>query len=346
MNRTRIICTLGPSSQALPVLEGMAGAGMDVARINCSHGSRAQHRLRLHNVNELNKRCGTRVKRLLDLQGHRIRVRLPERNRQLELAQNDSVLLVRRDEASRKNSIAIDYPGALEDIPEGSLVYIDDGSIALKVKKRRGTAIVATVVVPGIVRNGKGVNIPGADLKFGSLSDRDKADMELAATDGVDFVAQSFVHDADDIVQLRRLAKQNGARCKLIAKIESREAIDNLDEILRVSDGIMVARGDMGVSVPIYQVPVLQKMIIARCRSAGRFVITATQMLESMTVNSRPTRAEVSDVANAVIDGSNYVMLSGETAIGKHPVETVRMMRQIVQFTERYLAEPTKRVRR
>ncbi len=338
MKKAAIICTLGPSSRTLAVLEDMIRAGMDVARVNCSHGSRAQHRLLLSLVDRHNSRRRKRVKKMLDLQGYRVRVHLPGRRRELVLNQDDAVLLSTAGGAAGKCALALDYPGSPGDIPVGSLVYIDDGSVSLRVERRRGDFLCARTVAPGTVKEGKGVNIPGANLVFGGLTDRDRADLESGLAVGADFVAQSFVRDARDIVLLGDFRRKHGLRFKLIAKIESRQGIQNLDGILEVCDGIMVARGDLGVSVPIFQVPVLQKTIIAKCRDAGRFAITATQMLESMTERPLPTRAEVSDVANAVIDGSDYVMLSAETAVGKHPVETVRMMRQIVRFTEAYLS--------
>ena len=338
MKKAAIICTLGPSSRTSAVLEDMTRAGMDVARVNCSHGSRAQHRLLLSLVDRLNSGRRKRVKKMLDLQGYRVRVRLPGRRRELVLNQGDAVLLSTAGGATGKCALALDYPGSAGDIPVGSLVYVDDGSVALRVERRRGDFLSARTVVPGTVREGKGVNIPEANLVFGGLTDRDRADLESGLAAGVDFVAQSFVREARDMLLLDDFRRKHGLRFKLIAKIESRQGIQNLDGILEVCDGIMVARGDLGVSVPIFQVPVLQKTIIAKCRDAGRFAITATQMLESMTERPLPTRAEVSDVANAVIDGSDYVMLSAETAVGKHPVETVRMMSQIVRFTEAYLS--------
>ena len=343
--KTAIVCTLGPSSRTPAVLEGMAGAGMSVARVNCSHGSRARNRLLLSLVDGLNGRRRKRVKKLLDLQGYRVRVRLPRGMNELVLKRGDAVTLsTAAGAAGRRRTLTLDYQGSLGGVPAGSLVYIDDGSVALRVEKRRGDLLAARAVGPGIVKEGKGVNIPEADLVFGGLTGRDRADLESGLADGVDFVAQSFVRDAGDMLLLDEFRKKHGLRFRLVAKIESRQGLRNLDEILEACDGVMVARGDLGVSVPIYQVPVLQKMIIEKCRAAGRFVITATQMLESMTEHPLPTRAEVSDVANAVIDGSDYVMLSAETAVGRHPVEAVGMMSRIVRFTEAYLSGSPRRM--
>jgi pyruvate kinase len=310
---------------------------MGVARVNCSHGSRAQHRLLLRLVDKLNAGRGTRVKKLLDLQGYRVRVRLPGERGELVLRHGETVTLSTAA-AQGRSAMVLDYPGSPGDIPVGGLVYIDDGTVALRVEKRSGDLLRARTVTQGVVKDGKGVNIPDANLAFGGLTQRDRADLESGLVDDVDFVAQSFVRDARDIQLLDDFRSKHGLRFKLIAKIESKQGLQRLDGILKVCDGVMVARGDLGVSVPIFQVPVLQKTIIARCLRAGRFTITATQMLESMTEHLTPTRAEVSDVANAVIDGSDYVMLSGETAVCEHPVEAVRMMSQVVRFTEAYLS--------
>ncbi|MBN1504469.1 MAG: pyruvate kinase [Candidatus Eisenbacteria bacterium] len=345
MRKTSIICTLGPSSRTAAVLERMADAGMSVARVNCSHGTRAGNRFLLNLVDRLNRGRRKRVRKLLDLQGYRMRVRLPGNLREVALNRGDAVLLSAAGGARGTRgtlALTLDYPGSLGDVPVGSFVHVDDGNVALRVAKRRGDCLTARAVAPGIIKDGKGVNIPEAELAFGGLTDRDRRDLQSGLADEVDFVAQSFVRDADDMLLLEDFRRKRGLRFKLVAKIESRQGIRNLDRILKACDGIMVARGDLGVSVPVFQVPVLQKMIIAKCRGAGRFAVTATQMLESMTENPLPTRAEVSDVANAVIDGSDYVMLSAETAVGRHPVEVVRMMNQVVRFTEAYLRGDSK----
>jgi pyruvate kinase len=193
------------------------------------------------------------------------------------------------------------------------------------------------VVVPGILKENKGINIPDINLKFEGLTEKDKSDLDFAVKNKVDFIAQSFVRNRQDIINVKDFIKDSGLKCQIIAKIENRQGIQNIDEILEASDGIMIARGDMGVSLPIYKIPILQKMLIRKCNRGKKFVITATQMLESMTEHIRPTRAEVTDVANAILDGSNYVMLSGETAVGQYPVETVQMMNQIIKFTEQFL---------
>ena len=233
------------------------------------------------------------------------------------------------------NIIPFDYEGPLGEIKSGQFIYIDDGNIALMVTGHRKKTLKTKVIVGGLLKEHKGVNIPGVRLTFKGLSEKDRRDIGFCVENEVDYIAQSFVRTKDDILRIRELLFDKDIQ--LIAKIENREGIKNIDEIINTSDGIMIARGDMGVSLPIYEIPIIQKEIIKKCNKAKKFVITATQMLESMTENRLPTRAEVTDVANAVIDGSDYVMLSAETAVGHHPVETVRMMNKIIKFTEGYL---------
>jgi pyruvate kinase len=337
MTKSEIICTLGPSSEDASTLRAMMQAGMAVARLNFSHGTRRRHQSRLDLVRGLNKKHGKSVKILQDLQGHRIRVGRFKGRKSIPLKKMQRVFLTNRAEPSGKDVLPFDYKGPLADIKIGRFIYIDDGNIALIVRARTRDYIEAEVVVPGILKENKGINIPDVSLRFEGLTDKDRTDLKFGIENDVDFIAQSFVNDKKDILCLREAVGKRGANCRLIAKIENRHGVDNIDEILDVSDGIMIARGDLGVSLPIFQIPVLQKMIIKKCRRRRKFVITATQMLESMTEHLRPTRAEVSDVANAIIDGSDYVMLSAETAVGKHPVEVVEMMNQIVEFTTRFL---------
>ena len=225
----------------------------------------------------------------------------------------------------------------LGSIKKGHQIFIDDGNIALEAIGRTEDRIKARVIVGGLLKERKGVNIPEARLEFGPISRKDIEDIYFCEKHGVEYIAQSFVRAKSDILDVRKTLKA-GSRCRVVAKIENREGIKNIDEIIKASDGVMIARGDMGVSLPIYEIPVIQKMIIRKCNRAGKFVITATQMLESMTENLRPTRAEVTDVANAILDGTDFVMLSAESAVGKYPVETVIMMNNIIKFTERYLS--------
>ncbi len=338
MSKTKIICTLGPSSSKAAVLKKLILSGMNVARLNFSHGSHKTHKQSIDIIRRLNKTRRNKIKILQDLEGYRVRVGLFKGPRKkIELLKGGIVTLVQKPVTDKKDVIPFDYTGSLYDIKTGGHIFIDDGSIALKVKSRDSHGIRAEVLVGGILKEHKGINIPDINLKFEGLTDKDKNDLLFGIANKVDFIAQSFVRDKKDILSVREFINRSKFNCPLIAKIENRRGIENIDEILEVSDGIMIARGDMGVSLPIYEVPVMQKMIIKKCSSHRAFVITATQMLESMTEHIRPTRAEVSDIANAIIDGSDYVMLSAETAAGRHPVEAVRMMSDIIRFTEKSL---------
>ncbi|MHC4643219.1 MAG: pyruvate kinase [Planctomycetota bacterium] len=339
MVKTKIVCTLGPSSGNSTVLRKMMLAGMDLARLNFSHGSHQGHKHKIDLVRKLNKKYRRRIKILQDLEGYRIRIGSFKyrRGKKIELKKRQVIRLTNQDNVHSKGVIPFDYEGQLRDIKTGSLIYIDDGNISLKVKTGTKDYLKAEVVVPGILKENKGINIPGIKLKFKGLTDKDKTDLGFAIRNKVDFIAQSFVRSKQDIINVKEFIKDSGLKCRIIAKIENRQGIQNIEEILEVSDGIMIARGDMGVSLPIYKIPILQKMLIRKCNRRKKFVITATQMLESMTERIRPTRAEVTDIANAVLDGSNYLMLSAETAVGRYPVQTVQMMNQIAKFTEEFI---------
>jgi len=336
MRKTKIICTLGPSSGNTTILRNMMLSGMDTARLNFSHGSHEMHRQYINFVRRLNKTSRHKIKILQDLEGYRIRIGKFKNNKKtVALKKGHEVALTNKEKFYTTGMIPFDYEGSLQDIGIGSHIYIDDGNIAIKVKSRAKNCIKAEVVTPGIIKENKGINIPDVNLKFKGLTDKDKIDLQFGVKNKVDFIAQSFVRDKEDIINIRNYIKQYNFKCQIIAKIENRQGIENLNSILDVCDGIMIARGDMGVSLPIYEVPIMQKMIIKKCNKRKKFVITATQMLESMTEHLRPTRAEVSDVANAILDGSDYAMLSGETAVGQHPIEAVQMMSDIIKFTEK-----------
>jgi len=336
MVKTKIICTLGPSSENVTILRKMMLAGMDVARFNFSHGNHKEHQGRINIIRDLNKKYRHHIKILQDLEGYRIRIgEFSDKNRkELKLKKKEIVLLTNKSKVGGEKIILFDYQGSLRDIKKESLIHIDDGNIVLIVKAVTRNYIKAEVVTPGVLKENKGVNIPNMNLRFKDLTEKDKTDILFGIKNKVDFIAQSFVRNKKDIMNIRDFIYDNGIKCRIIAKIENKDGIKNIDEILSVSDGIMIARGDMGVSLPIYKVPILQKMIIKKCNKRKKFVITATHMLESMTVHIRPTRAEVSDVANAILDGSDYLMLSAETAVGSHPVEAVGIMNQIIKFTE------------
>jgi len=339
VEKSKIICTIGPASDSRAVLRDMMLAGMDVARLNFSHGTHAEHQRRIDLIRELNKKYRRHIRILQDLEGYRIRIGRFKKRKAVGLKKKQALFLTNRKDALGDGAvIPFDYEGPLKDIKTGSFVYIDDGNIVLKVKGSTTDSLRTEVIIPGILGEHKGVNIPDAKLKFSGLTEKDKTDIQFGIRNKVDYIAQSFVRDKGDIIHIRNLIKDSLPSCQVIGKIENRQGIRNIDRILDVADGIMIARGDMGVSLPIYEIPMIQKMIIKKCNERKKPVITATQMLESMTEHIRPTRAEVTDVANAVLDGSDFVMLSGETAIGRYPVETVRMMNQIMKFTERFVA--------
>lgn len=334
MVKTKIICTIGPASASETVLRKMMFAGMDVARLNFSHGTYGAHKRRIELIRKINKKYHRRVRILLDLEGFRIRVGVFKDRTEMMLKKRQMVWLVQGKKACQDNIIPFDYEGSLRGIRIGQQIYIDDGNIALVVKGRRSKYLKAEVLVGGALKERKGINMPGAKLEFRGMTDKDARDIHFGIKHKVDYIAQSFVRRGEDIRAIKRLVAKRISCCAVIAKIENEEGIRNIDEIIRLSDGIMIARGDMGVSIPIYEIPIVQKMIIKKCNTSGKFVITATQMLESMTENLRPTRAEVTDVANAIIDGSDYLMLSAETAVGRHPTESVKMMNEISKFTE------------
>ncbi|MCM8796677.1 MAG: pyruvate kinase [Candidatus Omnitrophica bacterium] len=334
INLAKIICTIGPSSGTETILRKMMLAGMDVARFNFSHASRHEHLQRIKAIRRLNKKYRRHIRILQDLEGYRIRVGRFKGKKAIELRKRQILVLTNEKILGGEGIVPFDYEGTLKDIKPESRIYIDDGNIELIVKKSFKKYLKVEVVIPGILKEQKGINMPDVNLKFKGLTEKDKEDIHFGITNKVDFIAQSFVRDRFDILAIRQLIRGRYDDCKIIAKIENRQGIRNIDEIIDVSDGIMIARGDMGVSIPIYEIPVVQKQIIKKCNQRKRFVITATQMLESMVENLMPTRAEVTDVANAVLDGSDYLMLSAETAAGKHPVEAVKMMNQIIKFTE------------
>ena len=334
--RTKIIATLGPSSQTYGVLRKMVSAGLNVARLNFSHGTPAEHLSKIELIREINGKYRRRVQILQDLEGYRIRVSCFSGPEGKLLEKHAKVCVTGGDDNGDPSVIPMDYAGDFRKIGVGRIIYIDDGNIILKVKSCTGKKLSAVVVEGGLLKERKGVNMPGVEIPFSGITEKDLNDLEFGIENKVDYVAQSFVRTSADVKTIKDRVKPRLPRCGVIAKIESREAIRNIDSIIDVSDAIMVARGDMGIAVPIYTIPVIQKMIIKKCNRKKKPVITATQMLEHMTEHSRPTRAEVTDVANAILDGTDFVMLSGETAAGAFPCETVLMMNKIIKFTETY----------
>jgi len=329
--KTKILATLGPASSSPAVLRKLYAAGLDAVRLNFSHGTNAEHAARVHQVRDLNRKLRRRVLILQDLKGNRIRV--GSLKTPLELKKKQRVVLTQAP-SGRAGEIPFDYRGSLKVIKKGHFIYIDDGNIALQVKAVGRDSLACEVAAGGTLKERKGLNIPLAHLDFPLLSAEDREDIVFGLTLRPDFVAQSFVRNREDVLAVARLVKPADPGCKIIAKIEARESVANLEEIADAADGLMVARGDLGVMFPLWEVPMLQKRIIELCNRLHKPVITATQMLESMTANPIPTRAEVSDVANAVLDGTDYVMLSAETAAGKYPAQAVRMMNQVIKYTE------------
>lgn len=333
--KTKIICTIGPASNSPTVIRKMMRHGMDAVRLNFSHGNLRDRTRCIETVRVINKKYHRRIRIIGDLQGHRIRIGRLRGGKPVELRKRQVVRLVQTDACGEGDRIPFDYKGPLSAIKSGNVVYIDDGNIALSVTKKTTRALTVKVIRGGVLKERKGVNIPDAVLLFPLIANGDIPDIAFAMKNKLDFIAMSFVRSERDVAAVRGMIGGSVSGCRIISKIENRQGIRNIDEIIDISDGIMIARGDMGISVPLYEVPIIQKRIIKKCRTKRKFVITATQMFESMTEHALPTRAEVSDVANAIIDGTDYVMLSGETAVGKYPVEAVDMMNKVVAYTER-----------
>ena len=335
MARTGIICTMGPSTRSLKVLKEMADAGKTVARLNFSHGTFEEYEEYISLIRTINKKYKKNIKILGDLEGHRIRIGKLKGGKPVELKKGQKLTLTKKDIEGDNNLISIDYSGPISDFKKGLAIFIDDGNLKLTVKSVSKDSVETIVEMNYVLKQHKGVNIPDAKLHFVEIEQHDKDHIDFAIKNKLDYIANSFVRNKSDMKYLKKIVAQQHPKCKLVAKIEDREGIENVSSILDVCDDIMVARGDMGISIPLWTVPVVQKYIIKKCRVRNKFVITATQMLESMVESPVPTRAEVSDVANAIIDGSDFVMLSAETAVGKFPEKAVAMMGNIIKFTER-----------
>ncbi len=333
MRKTKIICTIGPASESEEKLREIMLAGMNVARFNFSHGSHEEHKRKYDRIKKLRDELELPVAVMLDTKGPEIRLKDFENHKE-ELEAGQKFTLTTRDVMGTKDMVSVTYKQLPNDVKSGNTILIDDGLIELKVDEVSGEDVVCTVVNGGPVSDKKGVNLPGAELTMPYLSEQDKSDIIFGCEQGFDFVAASFVRTRQDVLDIREILKEKNSQMKIIAKIESMQGIKNLKEILQEADGIMVARGDMGVEVPFEDVPVIQKDMIKLAESEGKYVITATQMLDSMIHHPRPTRAEVTDVANAIYDGTTAIMLSGETASGDYPVEAVKTMARIAERTE------------
>lgn len=336
MRKTKIICTLGPSTDDDKVLEGMMRAGMNVARFNFSHGSYDDHLIRLNQLVNMRNKLDLPIATLLDTKGPEVRIGDFENPDGVEIKAGDKFILTTEECIGNNEKCYINYDGLPADVKPGTTILINDGLISLIVDSIKGNDIICTVVDGGLLTNHKGVNVPGVALNMPYLSSRDMADLQFGKDNDFDFVAASFVRNATDVTILRNYVEAIGWKdVKIIAKIENSEGVENIDSIIDAADGIMVARGDMGVEIHFENIPAIQKMIIHKCYGAGKIVVTATQMLESMITNPRPTRAEITDVANAIYDGTSAIMLSGESAVGAHPVEVVQTMDMIAKTTEK-----------
>ncbi len=336
MRKTKIVCTIGPATDDDAVLRELMLAGMNVARFNFSHGDYEMHKKRFEQVKRIREELHLPIATMLDTKGPEIRLGKFVDDKPVEIKDGDKLTLTSNDVPCTKEICSISFKNLPRDVQNGTIILINDGLIELKVEKTTDTDIFCKVKNGGILSNNKGVNVPGIQLSMPYLSDKDMSDLEFGSKMGYDFIAASFVRSSADINYLRKFTQSLGWYTpRIIAKIENMDGVNNIDEIIEVSDGIMVARGDMGVEIPFELIPAIQKSIISKGYTAGKQVITATQMLESMITNARPTRAEITDVANAIYDGTSAIMLSGETAAGKHPIEAVRTMALIAETTEK-----------
>jgi len=333
-SRTKIVATLGPASAKPDVLYSMFNAGLDVCRLNFSHGSQADHQAVLDTIRDLNKKYDYNVGILADLQGPKIRIGLVKEGG-INLINGKTTVITTSECIGNEERIYITYQNFPQDVQAGEIILLDDGKLQMKVLSTNlKDEVVCEIVHGGILTSRKGVNLPNTKVSIPSLTPEDRENLEFVLENDVEWIGLSFVRKAEDIIELKKIIAERGKTARVIAKIEKPEAIANIDEIIAVTDGIMVARGDLGVECPMEEVPLLQKMIVAKCRAASKPVIVATQMLESMITTPRPTRAEVNDVANSVLDGADAVMLSGETSVGEFPLIVIETMQKIIQNIE------------
>ncbi|MDF1507012.1 pyruvate kinase [Robertmurraya sp. DFI.2.37] len=336
MRKTKIVCTIGPASESVEKLTQLMEAGMNVARLNFSHGDHAEHGQRIKNIREASKKANKNIAILLDTKGPEIRTHNMV-NGAIELEAGKTVTISMNEVEGTVDKFSVTYEGLIDDVQTGAKILLDDGLIGLEVLEidRSAKEIHTKILNSGTLKNKKGVNVPGVSVNLPGITEKDAKDILFGIEQEVDFIAASFVRRASDVMEIRKLLEENnGTYIHIIPKIENQEGVDNIDEILEVSDGLMVARGDLGVEIPAEEVPLVQKELIKKCNDLGKPVITATQMLDSMQRNPRPTRAEASDVANAIFDGTDAIMLSGETAAGMYPVEAVQTMHNIASRAE------------
>ncbi|MBT2681943.1 pyruvate kinase [Bacillus sp. ISL-35] len=339
MRKTKIVCTIGPASESVEKLTQLIEAGMNVSRLNFSHGNHEEHAARIKNIREAAEKTGKKVGILLDTKGPEIRTNDME-NGAIELTTGQECIVSMKEVLGTVDKFSVTYDQLIDDVHPGAKILLDDGLIGLEVISidKENNEIKTKVLNTGTLKNKKGVNVPGVSVNLPGITEKDAKDILFGIEQGVDFIAASFVRRATDVLEIRQLLEENnGSHIQIIPKIENQEGVDNINEILEVSDGLMVARGDLGVEIPAEEVPLVQKDLIKKCNTLGKPVITATQMLDSMQRNPRPTRAEASDVANAIFDGTDAIMLSGETAAGQYPVEAVQTMHNIASRAEEAL---------
>ena len=334
MRKTKIVCTIGPASEKKEVFRELCKAGLNVARLNFSHGTHAEHKEKLDMIKEVREELNLPIAIMLDTKGPEYRIRTFEGGK-IFLNDGDTFTFTTKEVEGNQERVSVNYDGLADDLEVGDTILLNNGLVAFRVREIKDGDVVCDVTAGGELSNRKSMSFPGKVLNKEFLSEQDKSDILFGIENGIDFIAASFVSSKQDIMDIKNFLSENGGdSIELIAKIENRMGVDNIEEICKACEGVMVARGDLGVEVPFAELPAIQKYLITKCRLLGKRVITATEMLESMIYNPRPTRAEISDVANAVYDGTSAVMLSGESAVGKYPVETVKIMSEIVEETE------------
>jgi pyruvate kinase len=331
----KIVCTIGPASKDKVTLIKMIEAGMDIARLNFSHGDHELHRGLIKNIREASGKAGKKITIFGDLQGPRIRIGKLSKKEIILIEEQEIILFAGKEPEGKK--IPVIYDSLANDVKVGDTILIDNGLIELSVAKIKNKDVYCRVVQGGFLRGGKGVNMPHVTVNLPAITPKDKKDIQFAIDNGLDALAISFVRTDKEVKELRNLIEEDGDGLKIISKIETRKAVNNFDSIAKLSDAIMIARGDLGVEVPAAEVPFIQKMLIKKCNKEGKSVITATQILSSMVYEPKPTRAEVNDIVNAILDGTDALMLSEETAIGKYPIEAVKAMRKTIDYTDKIL---------
>lgn len=339
MRKAKIVCTIGPASSSKKIIHEMIAAGMNVARLNFSHGTYESHKRSVDSIRSAARRNNLPVAVLQDIKGFKVRIG-KVKNGAVYIEKDAILLLTAKNVLGDSKRVQVLYPPLVKELKIGDTILIDDGLIQLKVTGKRKYDLFTQVIEGGLLKENKGINFPGVRISLPAFTKKDMADIAFGVQMGIDYIALSFVRSKGDVLQLKNWLKRKKADIPVIAKIENRQAVENLDDIIEVSDGIMVARGDLGVEFPTEEVPLIQKRLIQKCNLTMKPVITATQMLESMTEHVRPTRAEATDVANAVLDGTDALMLSAETAVGKYPVDSLRMMDRIIRFTETHVVHP------